>query len=69
MRGGKRPGSGRPPGPQKVSVRLLVLPETFRTIDLLAFAKKQPRGEIVDQLARRAVRRKPPGNGTSSKPK
>jgi hypothetical protein len=32
--------------------------ETFRTIDLLAFAKQQPRGEIVDQLARRAVRKK-----------
>jgi hypothetical protein len=39
-------------------LRLRVLVETFRTIDLLAFAKQQPRGEIVDQLARRAVRKK-----------
>ena len=37
----------------------MVLPETFRTIDLLAFARRQSRGEIVDQLARRAVRKKP----------
>jgi len=58
MRGGTRPGAGRPAGPQKVSVRLLLLPETFRTIDLLAFAKQQSRGEIVDQLARRPVRKK-----------
>ncbi len=58
MRGGKRPGAGRPRGPKKVSVRLLLLPETFRTLDLLAFARSQSRGEIVDQLARRAVRRK-----------
>jgi hypothetical protein len=59
MRGGKRPGAGRPTGPPKVSVRLRMLPETFRTLDLLAFAKSQSRGEIVDQLARRAVRKKP----------
>lgn len=69
MRGGKRPGAGRPPGPQKVSVRLLVLPETFRTLDLLAFARQQPRGEIVDQLARRAVRKKAPSTPVKSRRK
>ena len=58
MRGGPREGAGRKRGPAKVLLRLRVLVETFRTIDLLAFAKQQPRGEIVDQLARRAVRKK-----------
>jgi hypothetical protein len=60
MRGGARQGAGRRKGPAKVPLRLRVLPETFRTLDLLAFAKSQSRGEIVDQMARRAVRKKPP---------
>lgn len=63
MRGGKRHGAGRPKGktrPPRTLMHLRVLPDTFRTIDLLAFAKGQSRGEIVDQLARRAVRKRPP---------
>lgn len=59
MRGGARKGAGRKRGPAKVLLRLRVLKETFRTVDLLAFAKQQSRGEVVDQLARRAVRKKP----------
>jgi hypothetical protein len=58
MRGGSRKGAGRPPGPVKVSLKVHVLPETFRTLDLLAFAKCQTRGEVVDQLARRSVKKK-----------
>lgn len=59
MRGGKRTGAGRKRGPNKIPVKLRVLPETFRTLDLLAFAKNQSRGEVVDRLARRAVRKQP----------
>jgi len=60
MKGGLRAGAGRKSGPPKVMLKALVLPETFRTVDLLAFAKDQSRGEILDQLARRAVRKKQP---------
>lgn len=60
MRGGRREGAGRKSGPKKVPLKALVLPETFRTVDLLAFARDQSRGEILDQLARRAVRKKQP---------
>jgi hypothetical protein len=41
-----------------VRVAALVLPETWRTLDLLAFASGVPRGEILDRWARRFVRRK-----------
>lgn len=56
-RGGQRPGTGRPSGPQKVPVKIYVLPTTKTAIEKLAFSKNKTLGEVVDDKFPSAIKK------------
>jgi hypothetical protein len=49
-RGGKRQNAGRPRGPVKHHVHLLVLPATKKALNFEAFRENKTVGEIIDQI-------------------
>jgi hypothetical protein len=63
MRGGKRAGAGRKPGPKKVKAQPLVLPSTLAAWTAVAFKKGETLGEVLDRkFAKKSVEK-----STSSK--
>ncbi len=50
MRGGKRVGAGRKPGPARVPVSPRVLPVTLKAWNAAAFKKNQTLGEVLDKM-------------------
>lgn len=49
-RGGKRPGSGRPPGPEKERHVAMVSPATKTWLNKMAFARGEAHGQFLDAL-------------------
>jgi hypothetical protein len=49
MRGGKRPGAGRRPGPNKIRLIVYVLASTARRLNKIALHKKSL-GAALDEL-------------------